>query len=81
MDILYSNEARRALKRLDSSIRMRILNGVKGLEEIPPEGDIKRLTGRDTAYRMRMGDYRILFHYQGNTVIIDRIAPRGQAYK
>ena len=43
-------------------------------------GDIKRLKDFDPAWRLRMGDYRILFDVDGREIIIRRIKHRRQAY-
>ena len=44
-------------------------------------GDIKRLKDFDPAYRLRMGDYRVLFDVDGETVTIYRIKNRRDAYE
>lgn len=46
----------------------------------PPEGDIKSLTGRD-GYRLRVGDYRVLFDIIEKDVVVHEIGLRGQIYK
>ena len=43
-------------------------------------GDIKRLKDFDPAYRLRMGDYRILFDVENSEIIIRRIKHRREAY-
>lgn len=40
---------------------MRIHATIKGLEEIPPVGDIKKLKGVDEHYRLRVGTFRIIY--------------------
>ena len=45
-------------------------------------GDVKPLSGSVRLYRLRVGDWRIVFSYpDGNTVVIEKIAPRGEVYK
>ena len=44
-------------------------------------GDIKRLTNFTPEYRLRIGDYRILFEIEGQEIIIHRIKHRKEAYK
>ena len=44
-------------------------------------GDIKRLTGAIPEYRLRIGDYRVLFRREDNKIIIRRIKHRRDAYK
>ncbi len=43
-------------------------------------GDIKRLKDFDPAWRLRMGDYRILFDVEDDEIIIRRIKHRREAY-
>ncbi len=76
--ISYSKQAVKTLNSLDVPTRQRI---GRGIEKIP-EGDIKKLQGHTELYRLRIGDWRIVFSYlDGNTALIERISPRGDAYK
>jgi mRNA interferase RelE/StbE len=43
-------------------------------------GDIKRLQNADVTYRMRMGDYRILFDVEGDVIVIRRVGHRREVY-
>ncbi len=49
-------------------------------------GDIKKLQGIENGYRLRVGDLRVgdlrvLFSIEDDTIYIDNVIPRGQAYK
>ena len=44
-------------------------------------GNIKRLQNADFGYRLRMGDYRILFDVQGDTVLIQKVGHRKHVYE
>lgn len=44
-------------------------------------GDIKRLTDFSPEYRLRVGNWRILFEVSENKIIIFRILHRKDAYK
>lgn len=44
-------------------------------------GDIKKLTKYTPEYRLRVGDFRILFEIEDGDVIIYRIINRRDAYK
>ena len=82
MDIRYSKDAVKALKSCDQQTRQRIRSGIAGLTKQPPDGDIKPLRGAKGNYRLRVGDYRILFSYpESDTVMVKKISPRGDAYK
>lgn len=43
-------------------------------------GDIKHLHNAEAAYRLRMGDYRILFDVEGGVIVIRRIGNRKDVY-
>ncbi len=43
--------------------------------------DIKPIIGEKDIYRIRVGQYRILFTIIDNVVLISRIGPRGDVYK
>lgn len=76
MDIHYSKQAEKFLKKQDAQTRNRILNAIHSL----PAGDVKKLQGRD-GYRLRIGNYRVIFDRYGNVLYIERIDNRGQIYK
>jgi mRNA interferase RelE/StbE len=45
------------------------------------KGDVKRLTDYTPEYRLRVGDYRILFETEKDKIIIYRIRHRKDVYK
>ncbi len=75
--IRYSKQALKFLKKQDKSTQHRILGAIN---KLPLEGDIKKLQGAD-GYRLRVGDYRILFSIDGIIIEIVKIGNRGQIYK
>ena len=76
MEIQYSKQALKFLKKQDFPTRKRIINAINLL----PAGDVKALQGRND-YRLRVGDYRIIFDINGNILLIEAIGNRGQIYK
>jgi mRNA interferase RelE/StbE len=56
-----------------------VLEKIRGLEN-NLAGDVKRLTNFTPEYRLRVGDYRVLFEIEGDRVIIYRIIHRSRAY-
>jgi len=78
VNIIYYKQAVKALERLDTSTKERIGQAIQRI----PKGDIKRLQGHVELYRLRVGDWRIVFSYPDNeTVLIEKVSPRGDAYK
>ena len=43
--------------------------------------NLKKLVGHKSAYRVRIGDYRVGFFYENNKVILARIVHRKDIYK
>ena len=80
MNVELSPKAAKYLSRLDGPLRERIGNAIWKLSFDPPQGDIKALTGRKD-YRVRVGQYRILFSVLQDRIIVLDIGPRGQIYK
>lgn len=76
MDIQYSKQAIKFLKKQDKPTRKRIVTAINLL----PAGDVKLLQGRN-GYRLRVGDYRVIFDIHGNILYIEKIGNRGQVYK
>lgn len=76
MIINYSKQAIKFLKKQDKPTRERIVTAINLL----PDGDVKKLQGQ-SGYRLRVGDFRILFDKSGNILFIEKIDNRGQVYK
>lgn len=76
MDIRYSKQAEKFLKKQDTTTRNRIRSAIQNL----PSGDVIKLQGRN-GYRLRIGSYRVIFDKYGNVLYIERIDNRGQIYK
>lgn len=43
-------------------------------------GDVKKLTARQNSYRLRVGDYRVLFRLEGGVVEVYAVRDRKNAY-
>lgn len=80
MNVVLSPKAVKYLKRLNEPQKGRIIKALNQLSNEPPEGDIKSLVGRD-GYRLRIGDYRVLFDIINNEIAVYEIGLRGQIYK
>ena len=80
MRIVLSPKAAKYLERLNEPTKGRIKAALKKLENEPPQGDIKSLSGQD-GFRLRIGNHRVLFGIKADTIVITDIAPRGQVYK
>ena len=75
--ISYSKKAIKFLKRQDIPSQKRL---IAAISRLPLEGDIKKLQGID-GYRLRVGNFRVLFNVNGIIINIIDIGNRGQIYK
>ena len=78
MEVYFTKNAEKALKKLDKIQKIRIVDAIRKL----PCGDIKRLQGmNEPVFRLRVGDYRIIYIIRDNIIYINDVLPRGSAYK
>ena len=76
MKPIYSRRAAKAISKISNPFKQNIKEAIEKL----PAGDVKKLQGHKNAYRLRVGDYRILFDMDGE-IEITNVLPRGDAYK
>ena len=74
----YSKQLAKTISRMDSINKKRIHQGIQNI----PQGDIKPFKSSPGSYRLRVGNWRIIFSYpDNNTILIEEIGLRGQIYK
>ncbi|MDC8449431.1 MAG: hypothetical protein OJF50_002042 [Nitrospira sp.] len=79
-DIEFKPRAIKDLKTLPPHERDRIMAKVQGLRN-DLAGDVKRLTNFTPEFRLRVGNYRVLFEVDGGSLVIYRVMHRGEAYR
>ena len=85
--VLLSQTTVRQLDRLPRDVARRIRERLKALEDDPirprPGADIKPLWVEDDPplYRLRVGDYRVLYFVQPAEVRVTEVLHRGHAYR
>ena len=62
-------------KREADQILRKILRLERGLH-----GNIKRLQNADAGFRLRMGDYRVLFDVIGDRILVQKVGNRKDVY-
>ena len=79
-NITFKPRALKDGKRIPREQLIRIFEAIENLSE-GLKGDVKRLTNYSPEYRLRVGDYRVLFEIEDEKIIIYRIRHRKEAYK
>ncbi len=78
--IKWEERALKELENFEKSISMRIFKKVDGLKDNLNSSDIKRLKGSDK-FRLRVGDYRVIFSVENNSIIVWKAGHRKNIYK
>jgi mRNA interferase RelE/StbE len=68
--IEFTPRAERDFKSLDGSVRGRIKRRIDALSENPFPSGIKKIEGEEELYRLRVGDYRILYQVKGKILLV-----------
>lgn len=78
--IVIEKKAEKFIVKQPKNQQKRILDAISRL---PDEGDIKALKGATGYFRLRVGDYRIIYTTENEilTVIVTTVGNRGQIYK
>jgi len=79
---LLTPSAQRDLKKLHSTLEKRVMVALSRLQKDPREPGVKKLKGQKNEWRVRVGDYRVLFTINDTKRIIHvhRIGPRSAVY-
>jgi mRNA interferase RelE/StbE len=75
--------AQRQLAKLDPPIRKRIAAAIDSLADDPRPAGAKKLQGGETTWRVRVGDYRILYdiHDRQALVLVIEVGHRREIYR
>lgn len=81
--IKFLDRAERELAGLSRDNLIRVARAINKLSEDPRPAGCKPLKGLVNYYRIRIGDYRVIYSVEKNQliVVVVRIAHRGQLYK
>ena len=82
-DIKYAASVKKDLKGIDKKHLFRIKNATENLAKFPDISNIKKLSTHPLAdYRLRVGDYRILFDidWEKKVICILKIGHRKSVY-
>ena len=78
--IEWRPRARKDLGRLDPEVRRRVIDAVSRLSK--EQSGVRHLEGyKPPLFRVRVGDWRILFTIESDTATIQRVLPRDKAYR
>lgn len=81
--ITYSKDALRTLRRMPANVAALIRSKIEQYATDPASlaNNVKALKGEEGVFRLRVGDWRVIFAEDGVVIAIIRVAPRGAAYE
>ena len=82
--VLLSTRAQKEFKNLSKSMKRRVNESLSKLSEGDTRLDIKKLKGvgdREDLYRLRVGEYMIVYYPERKTIKVIRIDRRDKIYE
>jgi len=81
--IRYTESAARSLKKLEHGMQARIAARILGLTDNPYPPGARKIKGEETAYRIRVGDYRVVYDVLEDAIVvlILRVGHRKDIYR
>lgn len=79
----FTTAAAKEVRKLDPQNHRRILAGISELEREPRPHGVRKLAGYDNAWRVRVGDYRVLYEVIDDRVLVTvvRVAHRRDVHE
>lgn len=70
-------------KRVAAKLKPAITEAIRALAQEPFPADMKRLSVAGTLYRIRVGDYRVIYSVKvaSKTVLVEKIGHRKEVYR
>ena len=82
-DVTVASSVHRDVRRLDPGLVRRLFTVMAALGDSPLPDGVRKLTGSESSYRVRVGDYRVLYDvdFRNRRVRVYKILRRRDAYR
>ena len=82
-DIEWRPSTKKDLKRISKAEVHRIINAVEGLSDHPRPPGSTKLSGSDLTYRIRVGNYRVIYEIHDEIILIEvvKVGHRKDVYR
>ena len=81
MTVEIDSKALKDLTKIHKQEVKKIFSKIELLENYPDTSNIKKLTNFEPPYRLRVGDYRVLFDIEDDVITVYRIKHRSKSYE
>lgn len=80
LEIKFRSSVEKELKVIPRQDQVRVLRRIRDVADDPRPPQSKKLTGQER-YRLRQGNYRILYEIQDQQLLIVKVAHRRDVYR
>ncbi|MEH2170320.1 MAG: type II toxin-antitoxin system RelE/ParE family toxin [Nostoc sp.] len=82
-EVKFSKVAKKQFRKLPLDVQQRIQTKINDLAIEPRPNGVKKLQGDDTSYRVRVGDYRVVYEVDDDVLIVTviKVGHRSEIYK
>lgn len=82
-NIEWKSSAAKELKKLPKPIIAKIVLAVESLASEPRPSGVRKLTDTENTYRIRIGEYRVIYNVFDRRLVVEviRVRDRKDAYK
>lgn len=81
--IIWKNSAKKELRKIPKKELLSILNEVEKLTSNPFPSTHKKIQGTNATYRLKVGNYRVVYYLENDELIIEiiRVRHRKDVYR
>ena len=81
--VTFARSARKELEALGRGLIARIMRPVESLARQPRPSGCRKLVGQESLWRIRVGDYRVIYTVDDRSKVVDIVAirHRSDAYR
>lgn len=81
--IEFTSSAAKAFGKLTDDVRQRVADVIDALADDPRPRGVEKLRGSESTYRVRVGDYRILYEIADRALIVTviKVGHRRDVYR
>ncbi len=74
--VVVVRPAQREIRALDAAVRGRVLNAIRALAGEPRPAGCRKLVGAHNRWRVRVGDYRVIYSVDDANRVVEILAVR-----
>jgi mRNA interferase RelE/StbE len=74
--ILFARSARKQLQSIDTPLATRIVAKIEQLAAVPRPAGCRKIIGENDLFRIRVGDYRVIYRVLDSERVVDVTAVR-----